>query len=336
MTSDGRSVRPIRPALGPTHTVGRLVFHPQQSNAIVTRYPSLAAHPTLRLTFPPRPSNVLLMIPRWLLAVRGSVPRLYAVLLGLLPILALLGVWFALTAGPMEERPLSTILPSPVEVVQSVPQLLRSDSFGTVTYPLLENTWISLRRIGLGYLLAVAIVLPLAIGMGAFGIPRAMFTPITTAGGYIPIATLVPLTMAWFGTDEKQKIVFLAMAFGIYMLPMVLQAIDNVGDVFLRTSYTLGSSRRQTVFKVLIPIALPEIWHGMRLAFGVGWTYLVLAEAIDIGAHGLVAMVQMAQRRGPREHVYVVIILIAVIAWLADMGWVYLGQLLFPYRRTRT
>ena len=44
----------------------------------------------------------------------------------------------------------------------------------------------------------------------------------TTASGYIPIATLVPLTFAWFGTGEWQKVIFLAMAFGIYLLPLVI------------------------------------------------------------------------------------------------------------------
>lgn len=270
------------------------------------------------------------MIPRWLWAVRGTVPRLYAVLLGLLPVLAVLGIWAALTAGPVEQRSISRlILPSPVEVFESVPSLVNDRE-------LLQNTWASIQRVGLGYLLAVGVVLPLAILMASFGVPRAIFSPITTASGYVPIATLVPLTMAWFGTSEEQKVIFLAMAFGIYLLPMVLKSIDSVPDVYLRTSYTLGASWLATIYRVLIPVALPDIWHGMRLAFGVGWTYLVLAEAIDMSAGGLGALVQMSQRRGPREHIYVVILLIALIAWLADMGWAYLGQWLFPYRRSRT
>jgi ABC-type nitrate/sulfonate/bicarbonate transport system permease component len=76
--------------------------------------------------------------------------------------------------------------------------------------------------------------------MGSFGSISAIFTPIATASGYIPIATLVPLTMSWFGIDEFQKVMFLAMAFGIYLLPLVVNAIASVPDIYLRTSYTLG------------------------------------------------------------------------------------------------
>ena len=52
-----------------------------------------------------------------------------------------------------------------------------------------------------------------------------------TASGYIPIATLVPLTMSWFGLDEIQKVVFLALAFGIFTAAAVVNAIDDVPDV---------------------------------------------------------------------------------------------------------
>lgn len=269
------------------------------------------------------------MIPNWLSAIRGQVPRKVALLLGAIPIAGMLLLWYWLTAGAVEERTIApTILPSPEEVWASIGELLYRRE-------LMHHILVSLQRVALGYLLALAVVLPLGILMGSFGIVRSMFTPVTTASGYVPIATLVPLTMAWFGTDEKQKVVFLALAFAIYLLPMIIRAIDSVPDIYLKTSYTLGSSRVQTVFRVLIPVALPDIWHGMRLAFGVGWTYLVLAEVVIL-SDGLGYLVAFSQRRGPREHIYLVILVIAIIAWVADLIWSHLGNLLFPYKRSRT
>jgi ABC-type nitrate/sulfonate/bicarbonate transport system permease component len=269
------------------------------------------------------------MIPNWLSAIRGQVPRKVAVFLGMIPIAGLLVVWYFLTNGQVEERIIApSILPSPREVWDSVGELIyRRD--------LVHHILASLQRVGLSYLLALVCMLPLGILMGSFGVVRSMFTPITTASGYIPIATLVPLTMAWFGTDEKQKIVFLAIAFAIYLLPMIIQAIDSVPEIYLKTSYTLGSTKLETVFHVLIPVAMPDIWHGMRLAFGVGWTYLVLAEVV-VFTDGLGFLVAFSQRRGPREHIYLVILVIAIIAWIADLIWSYLGNLLFPYKRSRT
>ena len=41
----------------------------------------------------------------------------------------------------------------------------------------------------------------------------------------------------------------------------------------------------------------------------------------------------MSQRRGPREHIYLVILVITLIAWAADLGWATLGKVLFPYKK---
>jgi NitT/TauT family transport system permease protein len=274
------------------------------------------------------------MMPSWLSSIRGQVPRGISFILGLIPIAALVLFWWFLTRGVPEERVLGpTILPSPSEVVSSLGDLLTSRDQDSRT--LFDHIGISLKRVGLGFLLALLIVIPLGILMGAYGSVRAMFDPCVTASGYIPIATLVPLTMSWFGLDEIQKVVFLGMAFGIYLLPLVISAIDTVPDVYLRTAYTLGANRRQVIMRVLVPVALPEIWHSMRLAFGIGWTYLVLAEVV-VKAGGLGDLIDTARRRAMSGRVYLVIVVITLIAWVADMLWVRAGSLMFPYRRSRS
>jgi NitT/TauT family transport system permease protein len=278
--------------------------------------------------------NVEYMIPKWLFEIRGRVPRTASLLLGLIPIATLVLVWWLLTRGIPEERVLGpTILPSPAEVGSSLNDLLTTADSDSRT--LFDHIGISLRRVGLGFIVALAVVLPLGILMGAFGSARSTFDPAVTASGYIPIATLVPLTMSWFGLDEMQKVVFLAMAFGIYLLPLVISAIDAVSDVYLRTAYTLGASRWQVIRRVLVPVALPEIWHSMRLAFGIGWTYLVLAEVV-VKAGGLGDVIDTARRRAMSGRVYLVIVIITLIAWIADILWVRTGAILFPYKRSRS
>ncbi len=274
------------------------------------------------------------MIPSWFFEIRGRVPRGSALILGLLPIMAVFLVWTYVTHGAPEERVLGpTILPSPAEVISSLDQLVTtSDPEGRTLF---GHIGLSMRRVALGFMLALAIVLPLGILMGAFGSVRSIFDPVMTASGYIPIATLVPLTMSWFGLDEIQKVVFLAMAFGIFLVPMVIKAVDSVPDVYLRTAYTLGASRWQVVRHVLVPVALPDIWHGMRLAFGVGWTYLVLAEVV-VKTGGLGDLIDTARRRALSGRVYLVIVIITMIAWVADLIWKYLADVFFPYRRSRT
>ena len=274
------------------------------------------------------------MIPKWFTDIRGRVPSSVSILLGIIPLAVLALCWWMLTHGIPEERVLGPIiLPSPGEVVQSLHDLVQTnDAEGR---GLLDHIGLSLRRVALGFLLGLITVLPIGILMGAFGSARATMAPIVTASGYIPIATLVPLTMSWFGLDENQKVVFLAMAFGIFLLPMVVRAIDAVPEVYLRTAYTLGATRWHIIRRILVPVALPDIWHSMRLAFGVGWSYLVLAEVV-VKSGGLGDLIDTARRRAMSGRVYLVIVIITVIAWIADLLWGRLGNVLFPYRRSRT
>ncbi|MBP1623342.1 MAG: cmpB [Acidobacteria bacterium] len=274
-----------------------------------------------------------IMIPKWFAEIRGQVPSGVSVFLGLIPLIFLLVFWWLLTRGIPEERVLGpTILPSPSEVVQSLGDLL-----GTAdpdNRNLFDHIAISLRRVALGFILGLAVALPFGILMGSFGTARSTFAPVVTASGYIPIATLVPLTMSWFGLDESQKVVFLALAFCIFLLPMVVRAVDSVPEIYLRTAYTLGASRWHIIRRVLVPIALPDIWHSMRLAFGIGWSYLVLAEVV-VKSGGLGDLIDTARRRAMSGRVYLVIVIITVIAWVADLIWARLGTLIFPYRRSR-
>ena len=52
----------------------------------------------------------------------------------------------------------------------------------------------------------------------------------------------MPLTLSLFGTGELQKVMFLAIAFFVYLLPLVVQAVDDVDTVYLNTAYTLGAT----------------------------------------------------------------------------------------------
>jgi NitT/TauT family transport system permease protein len=264
-----------------------------------------------------------------LLAIRESIPGWMAWVLGVIPILVLLLAWVVVTAGAEpESRMISpTILPSPLEVLSSIKSLW----FGRA---LTRNLGISFGRVVLGFLVAVAITFPLGVLMGAFTKVKVAFTPLSVFGAYLPIPTLVPLTLSLFGTGETQKVVFLALAFGIFLLPQIVASVDAVDDVYLKTAYTLGARPAQAVNKVLLAISWPDIYQALRLGFGVGWSYILLAEMVDIGK-GLGGIIITSQRRGPREHIYLILLIIVVMAFLTDKLWAAIGKKLFPYREAR-
>ncbi len=248
-----------------------------------------------------------------------------ALILGAIPILGSIALWALLTSGAPEERVLSpVILPSPAEVVLSFPSLWFERAFS-------RSAITSLLRVAVGFLVGAGAALPLGVFMGSFESIRAAFRPLTLIFGYLPIPALVPLTMSLFGIGELQKTMFLGLAFFIYLLPLMVKAIDDVDSVYLQTAFTLGASTSQAVKKVLLAIAWPDIYLALRTGFGVGWGYIILAEMVAAD-QGLGNIIIISQRRGPREHIYLTLIAITLIAFATDRLWAWAGRRLFPYR----
>ncbi len=260
------------------------------------------------------------------LGIREEIPVWMWWSLGVLPVLAILGLWWFLTAGATpESRIMSpTILPSPVEVARSFPSLWFERA-------LTRNVLVSLLRVVEGFAVGVAVAFPLGLAMGAFTKVKATFNPVAVLGAYLPIPALVPLTLSLLGTGEKQKVGFLALAFFVYLLPLIVAAVDDVDPVYLKTAYTLGASKWQTVTKVLLGISWQDIYQALRLGFGIGWSYILLAEMVDIG-RGIGGLIITSQRRGPREHIYLALLVIVALAFVTDKLWAALGKRLFPYR----
>jgi NitT/TauT family transport system permease protein len=266
-----------------------------------------------------------------LFSIRTPVGRPATVLLGFLPLILVLGLWFAMTRGDVESRAGSTLLPTPEEVAQEGWKLLSKQDETRNVY---KAVFFSMRRVVLGFLVALGVCLPVGVAMGAFSKVDAMLRPISVFGGYLPVAAIVPLTMLFWGTDERQKVYFLAIAGICYLLPLVVKAVQQVDEVFLQTAYTLGATKRHIVAKVLVPIAAGDIYDGMRLAFTVGWTYIMLAEVVAAES-GVGFMMEVARRRGKPETVFFMILLIVTIGFVIDKAFGWLGRQLFPHKYAR-
>ncbi len=89
----------------------------------------------------------------------------------------------------------------------------------------------------------------------------------------------------------------------------------------------------QPIYKVLLPLALPGITNSLRLLFGLAFGYIMLAEVIN-AKYGLGFIINQSQRQGPREHIYLALILIALLAFAIDRALLAGQRWLFPYRQT--
>lgn len=261
-------------------------------------------------------------------ALRSAIPTWQAAVLGLLCIALVLGIWWFVTRGEAESRILAPHeLPSPAETFRSFPSLWFERA-------LTRNTLVTLRRVVLGFALAAAVGVPLGVLCGCYTRVGAFFAPLTTVGRNIPIAALIPLTFSIFGIEERQKIMFIFIACVAFIISDTAGAIAEVGQQYVDTAFTLGASPRQTVLKVLVPLALPSVFNSLRLLFGLAFGYIMLAELVKLGteAGGLGDIIISSQRRGMREHIVLVLMIIPALALGLDRLFYALQRGLFPHR----
>ncbi len=263
--------------------------------------------------------------------LRGELSTAAALFWGFTCIAAVVAVWFVITAGPAgepEKRFVSpTTLPSVSETLQAVPRV-----FGE--RKLVTNTLVTLERVCLGFGLSCLVGVPLGILAACFPALRAFLAPLMVFGRNIPVAALIPLTFFFFGIGEFQKVMFLFIASVAFVLSDTTAAVLDVPQRYVDTALTLGASRWQIITKVLAPLAAPSIFNSLRLLFGLAFGYVMLAELVKFGtaSGGLGDLINMSQRRGEREPILLVLVIIPMVAWAIDRALWWLQSDLFPYR----
>lgn len=176
------------------------------------------------------------------------------------------------------------ILPK-VESVAGVLLNPLADQLGTGS--LIDNALRSIQRVGMGFLLAAAVAIPLGILMGRFRRVYDLLDSTIQLLRPIPPLAWLPLALAWFkiGLTSILFIIF----FGAFF-PVLLNTIDGVRGVkrtWIEVATTLGAKERQVLVRVILPGAAPTIWTGLRVGFGIAWMCVVAAEMLPGTTSGL-------------------------------------------------
>jgi ABC-type nitrate/sulfonate/bicarbonate transport system permease component len=247
--------------------------------------------------------------------------------LGLGAVALVVVLWWAATLGDSAETRLISpvILPSPWEVVRSFPTLWTDRA-------LLASIVATLRRVVIGFGLAALIGVPLGIIAGSWRVLEAAGAPLSIFARNVPVAALIPLTILWFGIEETQKVMFIFIACVPFVYFDAVRAITFVPDRYVETAETLGAKPLQIVGKVLVPLAMPDIYKSLRSLFGLAFGYIMLAELIN-AEHGLGYLLSTSQRRGLSEHIILILLIIGALAFSIDRFLLFMQRGLFPYRQ---
>ena len=261
-----------------------------------------------------------------LFTLRSDAPPLVRRGAGIIGVALALVVWWLLTLGSSPETRFISpvVLPSPGEVLRGIPVLFRERA-------LVASVAATLQRVFGGFLLSIVVGVPLGIIAGSYRLFDAFTRPLSVFARNVPVAVLIPLTILWFGIDETQKMMFIFISTVPFVFSDAARAIGAVHDRYVETAQTLGASPHQVISKVLIALAMPDIFGSLRSLFGLAFGYIMLAELVN-AEHGLGYLLMTSQRRGLTEHIFAILILIGLLAYGIDRLLFFFQRGLFPYR----
>ncbi len=189
----------------------------------------------------------------------------------------------------------------------------------------------SLYRVFTSFFLAVVTAIPIGIAMGMSRHVRGVFDPPIEFYRPIPPLAYLPLTIIWFGIGDAGKIFLIYLA---CFAPLVISARAGVRSCSIEqihAAYSMGASRNQVVWHVVMKAALPEILTGMRISIAFGWTTLVAAEMVAAKA-GIGVMVLNAARFLATDIVFLGIIVIGLVAFFFDTLMRWIEGILVPWK----
>lgn len=189
----------------------------------------------------------------------------------------------------------------------------------------------SFLRITTATLLSAAIAFPIGLLIYNSHIAKDILNPIISIMRYIPVTAFYPLLIMWFGIDELMKIVFLFIATFVYMMPSVVLCLEEINSDLIDTGLTIGMSKFQTIFRIQVPVILPSVLNSFIMMYGIGFTYIAVAETIN-AKYGLGYIIQQSSSRGRTDLVFMAIIVIMIISVLFDFSAKKLVKHMFKWR----
>jgi NitT/TauT family transport system permease protein len=194
-----------------------------------------------------------------------------AILARAAPMLACLGLLAVWQIGSLALN--NESFPTAIEAIRAIPSILGDKES-------LINILASLRRMAIGFGLAVAVSIPLGLMMGRSRAVASFFNPLLMVIYPVPKAALMPIIMLWLGIGDVAKtlVIFLGVS-----LPVIYHSFEGakaVEEKMLWSGAAMGLSAPQRLIRIVLPAALPEILTGCRTGLVLALITMITSEMI--------------------------------------------------------
>jgi sulfonate transport system permease protein len=239
-------------------------------------------------------------------------------------VVGMLVLWHVVSALAGENKSGDALVPNIIDIAGSVQRFADYWKGGLGVEPTKTGGAVTVQGVLLGFAynvglttlrLVAGVLLGIALGIGAAvliswsSVLRGLFALLGHFARMLPLLAMVPLFSLWFGDTEHGAVLFIAFTAFSLLFVIALNAIANVAPHCEQYARSLGASRAQAYFQVVLPAALPEIRSGLLLAVGFGWSAAIASEYLG-QEYGLGHIVQNAEYFGRTD-------LLALVAFIA-------------------
>ena len=239
----------------------------------------------------------------------------FNLMLALLPFILLIAVYLISSHIRLKENPQDKLLPSVSKMVKAVEMMAFTPDRRTGNYLMINDTFSSLRRIGIGVILSALYGLLIGLNTGLFPGMKSTFLAFITFVSIVPPLSILPILFICFGVDELAKVALIF--FGTF--PMITRdiyiATQKIPKEQIVKALTLGASQSQIVYRIVMPQIIPRLIDTVRLSLGAAWLFLIASEAIA-STDGLGYRIFLVRRYLAMD------IIIPYVLWITFLGFV--------------
>ena len=182
----------------------------------------------------------------------------------------------------------------------------------TVSGDLLPSVGLTLYRALAGFALAAASGVAIGILIARLPLARWFFDPLVSIGLPMPKIAFLPVFILWFGVFDASKILMSAFSAVFPVIVASWAAAEGVERVMLWSALSLGAGRRQLLWEIALPAALPQIFTGLQVALPIALIVEIVSE-MAMGGEGIGGTIITQMRFADSPGVFSGIVAIAIV-----------------------
>jgi NitT/TauT family transport system permease protein len=201
----------------------------------------------------------------------------------------------------------SWMLPAPADVFSS---LVDGVEFGLYW----DNMLVTVQESLLGFLLALAIALPVGYGIAKSRFLANLLQPYMAAGQAVPAIVIAPFLFIWLGSGVLPVIVICML---VVIFPLIVNTIFGVRSIdrdLLDAARLEGATGLSLLLHIEFPLALPAIVAAIRSGLTLSITGAIVGEFFCNPDRGLGALVQIAAHGYNRPFLFATIFVLGLLA----------------------